>query len=202
MDQNSVDQAALTTPSDDDIDRGLVARFLAGNESAFDEIVAAHTRRLAHLAYRLLGSCADVEDVVQEVFVAVLSNLHRFRGDSQFSTWLTRIAVNKCRSHQRRHLLWRRSRVRLIKRQQEASSNHQEDDSPESHDAVREAVQALPGKFREPIVLRYFQQMSVSEIADVLGLSTGAVEVRLSRARQRLKDELGHQYNKRIRHER
>ncbi len=195
MDQNSVDQAALTTPSDDNIDRSLVARFLAGNQSAFDEIVAAHKRRLAHLAYRLLGSSADVEDVVQEVFVAVLGNLHRFRGHAKFSTWLTTIAVNKCRSHQRRQLLWLRSRARLIKRQQEANSNHQDENSPESHNAVRESVQTLPVKFREPLVLRYFQQLSVSEIADVLGLSTGAVEVRLSRARQRLKDELGRHYN-------
>ena len=195
MDENSADQTALTTPSDDDMDRSLVTHFLAGNQSAFDEIVAAHKRRLAHLVYRLLGSSADVEDVVQEVFVAVLSNLHRFRGESKFSTWVNTITINKCRSHQRRHLLWRRSRAELINRQQEANSNHQDEDSPASHDAVREAVQMLPVTFREPIVLRYFQQMSVSEIADVLGLSTGAVEMRLSRARQVLKDKLGRHYN-------
>ena len=69
MDKNSVDQAAIS--SDDDIDHCLVSRFLAGDQSAFDEIVAAHKRRLAHLVYRLLGSPDDVEDVVQEVFLAV-----------------------------------------------------------------------------------------------------------------------------------
>ena len=110
MNETLMEKAEPTTWSDDEIDRRLVARFVAGDESALDEIVLTHQRRITHLVHRLLGWPEGVEDIVQEVFVAVLSNLHRFRGESRFSTWLSRIAVNKCRSHQRQQLLWRRIR--------------------------------------------------------------------------------------------
>lgn len=195
MDDNLANQAADTNPTDDEADRRLVARFLSGDQAAFDEIVSAHQRRIAHLVYRLLGWPTDVDDVVQDVFVSVLSNLDRFRGDSRFSTWITSIAVNTTRSHQRRRLFRRRHKRRLVDRcRQTSNNNHHESVSTEDHEKVRKAVRTLPVKFREPIVLRYFQEMSVTEIADMLGVSSGAVEVRLSRARRRLREVLGNSY--------
>ena len=173
----------------DDVDQQLVQRFQAGDHSAFDEIVLAHERRLARLTYRLLGWSNDCEDVVQEVFVAVLSHLDGFRGESTLSTWLTMIAIKTCRSHQRRQLLWLRHRHRIAERQQGTNNDARQKQSPEDHDAVREAVRALPPKLREPIVLRYFEEMRVNDIAKSLGLSVGAVEVRLTRARRRLKEK-------------
>ena len=92
MDDNLVEQATQSTPTDDECDRHLVARFRGGDQSAFDEIVLGRQRRVTRLVHRLLGWPADVEDVVQDVFVAVLSNLQRFRSDSSFSTWLTTIS--------------------------------------------------------------------------------------------------------------
>lgn len=86
----------------------LVERFIRGDESAFDEIVTAYQGRVAGLAYRLLGWPGDVEDVVQEVFLAVFKNLGKFRGDCGLETWLTTITVNKCRSWRRKHLLKRK----------------------------------------------------------------------------------------------
>lgn len=190
MSETSTAQAVQKPVLPDDRDRRLVARFREGDQSAFEEIVSTHERRLAVLVYRMLGSRVDVEDVVQEVFIAVLANLMRFRGQSKFSTWLASIAVNKCRSHQRRRLQWLRARPRLVEQQREANRNRQRKDSPDNYDAVHEAVRRLRRKLREPILLRYFEQMPVPEIADVLGLSTGTVEVRLSRARKKLKDSL------------
>ncbi len=168
-------------------DQRCVCRYQEGDLSAFEDIVAAHEEHLRRLVYRLLGWSADVDDVVQEVFLAVLTNLHRFRREAHFSTWLTRIAVNQCRAFHRRRLLWFRKRRRLVQPQETTKQNPQVADD---YDFVRDAVQTLPRKYREPIILRYFEHLSPSEIADVLGVSVGAVEVRLTRARQRLKTRL------------
>jgi len=179
------------TPAAPCDDAELAARFRAGQAGAFDQIVAAHQPRIVRLVGRLLdGSyldgADDVDDIVQEVFLAVFTNLGRFRGECKLSTWLTTIAVNKCRSRRRlrRLLPWP---PRIVAVQGEPSAKLEAD---EQHAQVRRAVERLKPKYREPIVLRYFQQMPVPEIGQVLGISTGAVEVRLSRARGRLKEIL------------
>ncbi len=170
-------------------DGDLVARFRAGERGAFDELVLAHQDRVVRLVYRLLGRLSEVEDVVQEVFLSVLENLKRFRGECRFSTWLTRIVLNKCRSHGR----WRLRRLRLLlwgarnKALPAARVEREGDKSAESGHDVCRAVDRLPAKYREPVVLRYFEDLSIGEIGEALGLSANAVEVRLTRARQKLK---------------
>jgi RNA polymerase sigma-70 factor (ECF subfamily) len=182
---------------EDQGDGELVTRFRAGEGAAFDRLVLAHQGRVVRLTYRLLGRPQEVDDVVQEVFLSVLENLRRFRGECRFSTWLTRIVVNKCRSHQR----WRLRRWRLwLAACRFAASDERwrsaTDDSTggracnSSSDATKEvarAVDQLPAKYREPVVLHYFEDLSIAEIAQALELSANAVEVRLTRARQKLK---------------
>src|SRR5215217_5846336 len=80
----------------------LAERLARGEADAFDELVGLHETRLTRLPYRLLGWRGDVADVVQEVFLSALLHASRFRGEASLGTWLTRITVNKCRSHQRR----------------------------------------------------------------------------------------------------
>jgi RNA polymerase sigma-70 factor (ECF subfamily) len=158
----------------------------------FDELVAEHRTRVARLCYRLLGWREDIEDVVQEVFLAALKGLPRFRGESAVSTWLTRIAVNACRSYLRKRLPW----LRLFA-QRHADPEPCLDRSPEGElanrerfERVRAAIRGLPVKYREVIVLRYLEELPVSDIGEVLGLGKGAVEVRLNRARTWLREDL------------
>ena len=178
-----------TRPETQD-DRELVARFRAGETDAFERIVAAHQLRITRLVHRLLDRSDGTDDVIQEVFLAVLQNLGRFRGKSKMSTWMTTIAVNKCRSHGRRRRLWLRVLPWLAKNAESCGEPSDPLEATESHQQIRRAVQRLSTRYREPIVLRYFEEMSVAEIADVLGISHGAVEVRLSRARGKLKEIL------------
>jgi len=186
--------ASLTTPGPirpewhDDAD--LAARFQAGEMASFDEIVTAHQQQIARLVYRLLGEPDEVEDVVQEVFLSVLQNFKRFRGESKLSTWLAAIALNKCRSHYRRRLLRPRSLLRLAKNLVAPCDQVQPSEAAEIHQELRRAVQQLPARYREPIVLRYFEEMSPSEIGQVLGVSPNGVEVRLTRARRKLRKML------------
>jgi RNA polymerase sigma-70 factor (ECF subfamily) len=178
---------------EDDEDALLVGRFLRGDGAAFDQLVRAHQDRVARLAYRLLGWSGEVDDVVQEVFLAVFRNVSRFRGDCRVSTWLTTITVNKCRSARRRRFVRLAFLRRLSDEPRAAASSRpaaEEGGAAAAIDRVRIAVQALPARYREAVVLRYLEGMSIAEVGSALGISESATRVLLHRARARLKDRL------------
>jgi RNA polymerase sigma-70 factor (ECF subfamily) len=169
----------------------LLERFGRGEDSAFDRIVERYAAEVAALANRLLGWPQDVDDIVQEVFVAAFTGLRTFRGDGRLRTWLFTITVNKCRRHQR-HL--QRMRPARLDRTTphlclNASAERVAIDT-ETMAQVRRAVRALPARYREVVVLRYLQGLEPAEICRLLGISTNALNVRLNRARKRLKDAL------------
>lgn len=188
---------ALQTPRGPDLvaeaDQTLASRFARGEAQAFDELVAAYRPRVTKLAYRLLGWNGDVDDVVQEVFLAALKSLGRFRAQASLNTWLTAITLNACRSRRRRLLVqWRF--FRRAKNGPVPANAPAADQSPidaETFASVRSAVQGLPARDREVIVPHYLEHLSADEIALLLKVSRGAVEVRLHRARQKLKTVLG-----------
>jgi RNA polymerase sigma factor (sigma-70 family) len=175
-------------------EESLVDGFVSGDAGAFDEVVRMHQTRVARMVHRLLGWPGDVDDVVQEVFLAAWRHRRKFRGGSSLATWLTAIAVNKCRSHERRRVLGRFWRSWQEVRAGEAGAPAE--DSPlvrqETAAAVRRAVEGLPPRCREVVVLRYLEDMPVSEVAVVLGISANAAQVRLARAKDRLHTLLGH----------
>jgi RNA polymerase sigma-70 factor (ECF subfamily) len=160
---------------------------------AFDAFVAAQEPRVRRLAYRLLGWRGEVDDVVQDVFLAALKRLETFRGDSDVSTWLAAVTINRCRTYQRRQLL----RLKWFRRRQHdenksaASAADAQTLRDETNHRVREAIAALRAKDREVIVLFYLEELSIAEMAKLLGAANNAIEVRLHRARQRLKELLG-----------
>jgi RNA polymerase sigma factor (sigma-70 family) len=159
--------------------------------ASFEALVTAEHAYVARLIGRLLGWRSDVDDLVQEVFVAAFCAWPKFRGDCSARTWLTRNALNKCRSFQRRR--WLRDKLAAAWRtRQELTApivSHPADER-ETAEQVRHAVQQLRKRDREVIVLHHLEQLSVAEIAAVLKISHNAVEVRLTRARQRLKEIL------------
>jgi RNA polymerase sigma-70 factor (ECF subfamily) len=175
----------------DSSDAALAVRLGREEPGAFEEAISLYRPRVARLARRLLGwpaSAADVDDVVQDVFLAILTHARRFRSDSSLSTWITTITLNKCRSHRRAWRSWLR-RLRGM-RDQAALSEAPADcgvEDIERFAQVRQAVQALRPGDREVIVLHYLEHQDVADVARTLGLSRNAAEVRLHRARARLK---------------
>jgi RNA polymerase sigma-70 factor (ECF subfamily) len=170
-------------------EQDLVARFLGGDRSAFERIVELHQARVARLAWRLLGWKGEAEDVVQEVFVKALENLHKFRRQSSLGTWLAAMTINECRKQRRRRLL----RLMFLRRAREPNQELAADQEPiagERAHLVQRAVRELGTKHREVVVLRYLEGMDIDEMVRVLRLSRSAVEVRLHRARQELKQVL------------
>ena len=162
-------------------DERLVGQFNRGDESAFDRIVERYAAEVAALANRLLGWPGDVEDVTQDVFLAAFVGLRKFRRDCSLKTWLFTITINKCRSYRHK---------RKLRQSQAVPMKDHSSMGTEDFQRVRRAVARLPAKYREPVVLRYLEGLPTEEIARILGISTNALHVRLSRARERLRQEV------------
>jgi RNA polymerase sigma-70 factor (ECF subfamily) len=173
-------------------DELLVEQFSRGDESAFDRIIEQYSADVAKLANRLLDWPGEVEDVTQDIFLAAFLGLTKFRCECSLKTWLFTITINKCRSHRYKRTLY-------LRRFSQAADNaslplapaaHKTPMDTEDFNRVRSAVAALPAKYREPVVLRYLQELPTDQIIRILGISRNTLHVRLSRARERLKQNL------------
>ena len=173
-------------------DELLVERFRRGDESAFDRIVEQYSADVGALANRLLGWPGEVEDVAQDVLLAAFLGLKKFRCECSLKTWLFTITINKCRSYRYKRLL----RLQQFSQAADkallpsAPAEHKGPMETETFDRVRSAIAVLPTRYREPVVLRYLQELPTDEIGRILGISQNALQVRLSRARKRLKQDL------------
>lgn len=154
--------------------------------------------RIYGLALRCGLSPRDAEDGVQEVFLKVQRKIQSFRGESKLSTWVYQVALNTLRDHRRR--VTRQTRAANLSQVSEESADPavessqpgpmEEASRAERQQMVREALDALPAKFREVLVLRELEGMSYRDIARVLELRQGTVESRIFRARERLAADL------------
>ena len=176
-------------------DQEAIRAVRAGDREAFRRLVDRHSGSVFNLAYRMTGNAADAEDLTQESFLQAFARLQDFRLGARFHPWIYTIALNLCRSHLRRRSLSRwlwpaRSDepVRSAPREPRARSPDPEQEllAREAERRLRGAIQGLPARYREVFVLRQAQGLSYEEIASVLGLPLGTVEVRLFRARRRL----------------
>jgi RNA polymerase sigma factor (sigma-70 family) len=161
----------------------------AAQAVSFERLVADEQAYVARLVHRLLGYRGDVDDVVQDVFAAALVAWPNFRGESSARTWLVRIALNRCRQYHRKRLLGRGLIEKLRRRWISPSINELAADSAvdDANHVVRRALAELRARDREVLVLHYLQELSLPEVARLVGVSRNAAEVRLSRARKRLK---------------
>jgi RNA polymerase sigma-70 factor (ECF subfamily) len=189
----------MNDPAHDEQDRQDMARLAAGQNDALNDLMERHSRRLFHYLLRQLSDPSDAEDCAQEAFVRVYLHRAKFRSTAKFSTWLYAIATNLARDCHRR------------------SARHPEVSPPESRDGrpggmemmpdhspgpgdelqageqaaqVRAAVQALPEELREPLVLFEYENLAQSEIALILRCTPKAVETRIYRARNLLRETL------------
>lgn len=144
-----------------------------------EQAVRSHGDSLLRLCFLYLHDRQLAEDAVQETFLRAFRAYDRFRGEASDKTWLTRIAINVCKT------ALRKERPLPLSEAPEGSYEAQFRD-----DTVLQAVCALPDKLREVVVLYYYQELSTSEIGQLLCLSRNVVTARLSRARAHLKHDL------------
>jgi RNA polymerase sigma-70 factor (ECF subfamily) len=176
----------------------LIERARAGDQAAFSEIVARYQVAIYNLCYRMLGQSQDAEDAAQEVFLRIYRQLHSYEPRHRFSTWVLAIASHYCIDQLRKR------RLRLVQLDSivpfARSRQPQPDEMAERREArdhVQTTLQRLPEKYRLILLLRYWYDLSYSEIAATVTLPENTVKTRLHRARQMmatlLKDqELNH----------
>lgn len=157
-----------------------------------DTALAAAAPRLRRLVHRLLGwprHATEVDDIVQETLLAAWRTRASFRGDAAWTTWLHRIALRKAHNHQRASAVRRRLFGWLASEPVAPAGLVPATD--ERIDATQRALQQLGHRDREVLVLRYLEQREIPQIAALLGCSRAALDARLSRARERLRQALG-----------
>ena len=190
-------------PTADSSDETLAARAAAGDDRAFEEIVARYERRVFRVACRLTSE-TDAPDVLQNTFLQVYRNLPSFRGESRFATWLYRIATNAA-------LMVRRARTRkpaesldafmprfdehgmhadLPAQLQVASRADEVIDRQALVEKARAGIARLPDVYRDAFVLRDLEEMSTTDVAQVLGVEPATVRQRVHRARLLLRGYL------------
>jgi RNA polymerase sigma-70 factor, ECF subfamily len=165
--------------------RALLDRTLAGDGDALAELFRLHGAAVHAVAYRLTASAADADDVVQDVFVGLPEALRRFDARGSFAGWLRRVAARTALMRMRRST--RRGEVEL---DDQASPPAAVADAAARVDIER-ALASLPPGLRAVFVLREVEGYSHAEIAEIMGLRAGTSEVRLHRARLRLRELLG-----------
>ena len=183
----------------------LVNKAVKGDNSAFEALMEKHMGIIYNIALRMAANQDDAEDMTQEIMIKIFRSLGSFKGNSKFSTWIYRVAVNTCLDE-----LKKKKNKKHLSLDAEISGDDGEnqieikDDSPspeklaeqnELRDMVAAAVKLLSDEHRAVIVLRDIRGMSYSEIAGILGCSDGTVKSRISRARAQLKMILEKEYN-------
>lgn len=183
-----------------DTDRDLVQQVQQGNKRAFDLLVIKYQRRIMRLLTRMISDPAEVEDVAQETFIKAYRALPQFRGDSNFYTWLYRIAINSARN-------WQAARARRPLLANEYENEEGETfssldtltdiNTPESvlvsrqvANTVRKAIDTLAPELRTAIVLREIEGLSYEEIAKAMDCPIGTVRSRIFRARETIAEQL------------
>ncbi|MGA3050139.1 MAG: sigma-70 family RNA polymerase sigma factor [Terracidiphilus sp.] len=171
---------------EDDQDAADAALVLAGDLNAFEGIVRRWQQRLVTLAWRFCRDRTLAEDMAQEAFFKAFRSLSAYRGEAAFSTWLTAIALNSYRSRLRAEgpSLLSLDPARTFSMEGDALGSLIRSEGAE---AVRKAVLTLPTRYREAIVVFYFQEKSVAETATVLGIAEGTLKARLHRGRELLR---------------
>src|SRR5215510_9076440 len=184
----------------------LIRRVNNGDKEAFYDLVRPYERALFTSTMSILNNQADAEEAAQEAVLKAFANISRFRAESKFSTWLIKIAINEAL------LKLRKDRRHLYESVDEPISAEEGDYIPkdfadwreipsealqrkELGNALKRALAALPEKYREVLILRDIQHLSIEEASQVLGISPGNVKTRLLRARLQMRDALAPGYD-------
>lgn len=181
----------------DDSDAELVLRARDGEDRAFTTLMRRHQPSLYGFVRRYVGEPDAAVDVVQETFVAAWKALARFDGRRAFPVWLRAIALNKCRDRARRLAV--RRLILGEKDEQSPEAQAQPDPAPGGEESIlsaqrraviQKAIDRLPLKLKEPLLLTYFDELTQQEAASLLGVTVKTIETRVYRARQQLAELL------------
>jgi len=166
------------------------------SDQDFEDIIAENESRIFNTIYSFVGNYEDALNLTQETFISAYCHIDRFRHESDIYTWLYRIAINLCKkdhNKKKRQSLVFTSSLDDPETLRQASGDRSAIEIlelGEEQSVIRQEIAALPKKHRTVIILKYMQDLSYEEIADIIGCSIGTVKSRLSRAKEKLKQRL------------
>jgi RNA polymerase sigma-70 factor (ECF subfamily) len=178
-------------------DEILIEKFQNGDNYAFDQLVRRYKDPLLNFVFRFVGDLIDSEDIVQDTFYRVYKNKHYYKNVAKFSTWIYTIAGNLAKTELRR-----RKRRKLFSIHRDTPDEKEWDlpdieSNPEkevntlvTEKIIQNAINNLPNKFREVVVLRDIEGFSYEEISAIIHVPLGTVKSRVNRARLRLQEDL------------
>ena len=178
-------------------DEELIKKFQDGDLYAYDLIVRRYKDQLLNFAYRFLGNLEESEDVVQETFLRLYKNRHAYKQIAKFSTWIYTIAGNLAKTELRKRK--RRKLVSISELGFEEKEYEIEDlkadterqaDSILKEKIIKNAIENLPFRFKQVIILRDIQELSYEDISSILRIPLGTVKSRVNRARIKLQQSL------------
>ena len=182
-------------------DREIITEVLNGNDDLFYFLVRRYEKQILNYIYRLVKQKEEAEDLAQETFTKAFFALHQYNHSYEFSTWLFRIALNVCRDYfRRRKILFfslntpegeeEETEWGELIEQNSFLDPDGELDNRELRRELEKAIDNLPLKFKEVIVLRHLEGLSYSDISEITNLPVGTVKTYLHRARKKLQKEL------------
>jgi RNA polymerase sigma-70 factor (ECF subfamily) len=178
-------------------DEILIEKFQKGDNYAFDQLVRRYKDPLLNFIFRFVGDLVEAEDIVQDTFYRVYKNKHYYKNVAKFSTWIYTIAGNLAKTELRRR---KRRKIFSIHRDTPDEKEWDLPDierSPEkevntlvTEKLIQNAINNLPNKFREVVILRDIEGFSYEEISEIIKVPLGTVKSRVNRARLRLQEDL------------
>ena len=173
----------------------LIQECIAGNETAIETFVRGHEADVFKLALSIVRDESEAMEITQETFIAALKSLHSFKEIGSLKTWLFKITLNRSRSHLRKRNFLQRLSITLstlFKEAEERQTSPEENVIQNEREAVIwSELNKLDERQRIVVILRYFQDLPIVEIAEILNLHEGTVHSRLHTARERLRIALG-----------
>ncbi len=172
----------------------LIAECIAGNEAAIEMFVHQYETDVFRLALSIVGDPAEANEVTQETFIAALRSLPAYQDKKSFKAWLYTIALNHSRSHLRKRKVLERLRMTLNNIfQVEIERQVSPEDAiiqSEKEAQIWNALNQLDERYRIVVVLRYFHELSIAEISEILSVNEGTIHSRLHNAREKLRNAL------------
>jgi RNA polymerase sigma-70 factor, ECF subfamily len=174
----------------------LIAECIAGNEDAIEMLVHEYETGVFRLALSILGDQAEANEVLQETFLSALRALPTYVEKKSLKAWLYKIALNHSRSHLRKRKILERLRSTLttIFRMESEKQISPEEAviQNEKEAALWRSLNQLDERHRIVVILRYFHELPVTEISEILSVNEGTIHSRLHNAREKLRDSLNH----------
>ena len=177
----------------------LIADIRAGNTEAFEYFVRQYQPKITRIAFRLLKDLGEADCAAQESLLRAWQSLSEFREGSTFETWLTRICINWCKDRLKRRRVVRYFHQGPEREEDEgprdtaphpAPSPERRAQSREIRDRLRSAIESLSPRQKTVFTLKHFEELSIPEIADLMGLDSGTVKSHLFRAAQKIRESL------------